>query len=99
MSEISTVRAAPPPRQRRRDRSWCRLATRRRLFATTAQPRMRGSGTHQGDEAPVARDEKLHLLYRIPLLSSLDKHKIARVGELTEEVDVPAGKGLIPQRD
>jgi CRP/FNR family cyclic AMP-dependent transcriptional regulator len=47
----------------------------------------------------VARDEKLDLLYRIPLFANLDKHKIERVGELTEEVDVPAGKVLIRQGD
>ena len=56
-------------------------------------------GTPHGDEAPVARDEKLDLLYRIPLFADLDKHKIERVGELTEEVDVPAGKVLIRQGD
>jgi CRP/FNR family transcriptional regulator, cyclic AMP receptor protein len=47
----------------------------------------------------VARDEKLDLLHRIPLFANLDKHKIERVGELTEEVDVPAGKVLIRQGD
>ena len=47
----------------------------------------------------MARDEKLDLLHRIPLFATLDKHKIERVGELTEEVDVPAGKVLIRQGD
>jgi len=47
----------------------------------------------------VARDEKLDLLHRIPLFAKLDRHKITRVGELTDQVDVPAGKMLIRQGD
>jgi CRP/FNR family transcriptional regulator, cyclic AMP receptor protein len=47
----------------------------------------------------VARDEKLDLLRGIPLFAKLDRHKIARVGELTDQVDVPAGKMLIRQGD
>jgi CRP/FNR family cyclic AMP-dependent transcriptional regulator len=48
---------------------------------------------------PVARDEKLELLNRIPLFSRLDTHNIARVGMLADEVDVPSGKVLIRQGD
>jgi len=47
----------------------------------------------------VARDAKLDLLHRIPLFSGLDRHQIERLGQLAEEVDVPAGKVLIRQGD
>ena len=45
----------------------------------------------------MARDEKLDLLQGIPLFAGLDRHHIERLGMLTEEVDVPAGKVLIRQ--
>jgi CRP/FNR family transcriptional regulator, cyclic AMP receptor protein len=45
----------------------------------------------------VARDEKLDLLHRIPLFAGFDRHHLERLGMLTEEVDVPAGKVLIRQ--
>jgi CRP-like cAMP-binding protein len=45
----------------------------------------------------VARDEKLDLLQSIPLFAGLDRHHVERLGMLTEEVDVPAGKVLIRQ--
>jgi CRP/FNR family transcriptional regulator, cyclic AMP receptor protein len=45
----------------------------------------------------VARDEKLDLLHRIPLFAGFDRHHLVRLGMLTEEVDVPAGKVLIRQ--
>jgi CRP/FNR family cyclic AMP-dependent transcriptional regulator len=45
----------------------------------------------------VARDEKLELLKRIPLFAGFDRHHHERLGMLTEEVDVPAGKVLIRQ--
>lgn len=45
----------------------------------------------------MARDEKLDLLQGIPLFADLDRHHIERLGMLTEEVDVPAGKVLIRQ--
>jgi CRP-like cAMP-binding protein len=45
----------------------------------------------------VARDEKLDLLQRIPLFAGFDRHHVERLGMLTEEVDVPAGKVLIRQ--
>ena len=47
----------------------------------------------------MARDAKLDLLHRIPLFSGLDRHQIERLGQLAEEVDVPAGKVLIRQGD
>jgi CRP/FNR family transcriptional regulator, cyclic AMP receptor protein len=45
----------------------------------------------------VARDEKLDLLHSIPLFDRLDRKHLERLGALTEEVDVPAGKVLIRQ--
>ena len=47
----------------------------------------------------MAHDEKLELLHRIPLFAQFDRHHIERLGMLTEEVDVPAGKVLIRQGD
>jgi CRP-like cAMP-binding protein len=47
----------------------------------------------------VARDEKLDLLHSIPLFAGLDRHHLERLGMLTEEIDVPAGKVLIRQGD
>ena len=45
----------------------------------------------------MARDEKLDLLQRIPLFGGLNRHGIERLGQLAEEVDVPAGKVLMRQ--
>ncbi|MEX2137066.1 MAG: cyclic nucleotide-binding domain-containing protein [Chloroflexota bacterium] len=45
----------------------------------------------------MARDEKLDLLHTIPLFARLDRKHLERLGMLTEEVDVPAGKVLIRQ--
>lgn len=45
----------------------------------------------------MARDEKLDLLHGVPLFASLDRRHLERLGMLTEEVDVPAGKVLIRQ--
>jgi CRP-like cAMP-binding protein len=45
----------------------------------------------------VARDQKLDLLHGIPLFARLDRKHLARLGMLTDEVDVPAGKVLIRQ--
>jgi len=45
----------------------------------------------------VARDEKLDLLHTIPLFARFDRKHLERLGMLTEEVDVPAGKVLIRQ--
>jgi CRP/FNR family transcriptional regulator, cyclic AMP receptor protein len=47
----------------------------------------------------VARDEKLDLLHRIPLFSGFDRHRLERLGQLADEVDVPAGKVLMRQGD
>ena len=47
----------------------------------------------------MARDEKLDLLHSIPLFANLDRRHLERLGMLTEEVDVPAGKVLIRQGD
>jgi CRP-like cAMP-binding protein len=47
----------------------------------------------------MARDEKLELLHGIPLFAGLDRHHLERLGMLTDEVDVPAGKVLIRQGD
>ncbi len=40
----------------------------------------------------MARDEKLDLLHRIPLFSGFDRHRLERLGQLADEVGVPAGK-------
>jgi CRP/FNR family transcriptional regulator, cyclic AMP receptor protein len=45
----------------------------------------------------VARDEKLDLLHRIPLFSGCDRRGLERLGQLSDEVDVPAGKVLMRQ--
>jgi CRP-like cAMP-binding protein len=45
----------------------------------------------------VARDEKLELLHSIPIFGRFDRKHLERLGMLTEEVDVPAGKVLIRQ--
>ena len=45
----------------------------------------------------MARDEKLDLLQGIALFAELDRHHLERLGMLTEEVDVPAGKVLMRQ--
>ncbi len=47
----------------------------------------------------MARDEKLDLLHRIPLFSGFDRHRLERLGQLADEVDVPAGKVLMRQGD
>ena len=39
-------------------------------------------------------DHKLELLKHVPLFKDLSKHDIEQVGQLTEEVDVPAGQVL-----
>ena len=45
----------------------------------------------------MATDEKLELLRRIPLFGGCDHRHVQRIGQLAEEVDVPAGKVLIRQ--
>ena len=47
----------------------------------------------------AGKDEKLELLKRIPLFGGMDKRQIARLGELTDEIDVPAGRVLMREGD
>jgi CRP-like cAMP-binding protein len=47
----------------------------------------------------MARDDKLDLLHRIPLFSTLGAKQLERLGMLADEVDVPAGKVLMRQGD
>jgi CRP/FNR family cyclic AMP-dependent transcriptional regulator len=47
----------------------------------------------------VARDEKLDLLHRIPLFSAFNRKDLERLGQLADEVDVPAGRCLMAQGD
>ena len=43
------------------------------------------------------KDPKLELLRSIPLFAHLGSHEIERLGQLFDEVDVPAGKVLMRQ--
>ena len=45
----------------------------------------------------MVRDEKLDLLHRIPLFGGCDRRGLERLGQLSDEVDVPAGKVLMRQ--
>jgi CRP/FNR family cyclic AMP-dependent transcriptional regulator len=45
----------------------------------------------------VARDEKLDLLRTIPLFAGLGRRHIERLGQLCDEVDLPAGHVLMRQ--
>jgi CRP-like cAMP-binding protein len=45
----------------------------------------------------MARDEKLDLLRRIPLFAALGGREIERLGQLTDEFDLPAGRALMRQ--
>lgn len=45
----------------------------------------------------MAKDEKLELLHRIPLFSAFGGKQLRRLGELADEVDVPAAKVLMRQ--
>jgi CRP/FNR family transcriptional regulator, cyclic AMP receptor protein len=47
----------------------------------------------------VARDEKLDLLHRIPLFSAFGRRELERLGQLADEVDVPAERCLMAQGD
>lgn len=47
----------------------------------------------------MARDEKLDLLRRIPLFAGLGNREIQRLGMLTDEIDLPAGRVLMRQGD
>jgi CRP-like cAMP-binding protein len=45
----------------------------------------------------MARDEKLDLLRRIPLFAGLGNREVERLGQLTDEIDLPAGRVLMRQ--
>ncbi len=47
----------------------------------------------------MAKDEKLELLRGIPLFAGLSGSAIERLGQLTEEVDLSAGRVLMRQGD
>ncbi|MEP7081828.1 MAG: cyclic nucleotide-binding domain-containing protein [Chloroflexota bacterium] len=47
----------------------------------------------------MARDEKLEKLRRVPLFAGLGKRELERLGVLTDEVDLPAGRVLMRQGD
>lgn len=47
----------------------------------------------------MARDQKLDLLHRIPLFSAFDRRELQRLGQLADEVDVPAERCLMAQGD
>jgi hypothetical protein len=69
-------------------------ARRFRSFANG--PAQRILAAHR-EEKRVARDEKLDLLHRIPLFSGFDRRRLERLGQLADEVDVPAEKVLMRQ--
>jgi len=48
---------------------------------------------------PVARDEKIEKLRRVPLFAGFGKRELERLGMLTDEVDLPAGRVLMQQGD
>ena len=43
------------------------------------------------------QDQKLEMLARVPLLSGLTAADIAKVGRITDEIDLPAGKAVVRQ--
>jgi len=45
----------------------------------------------------VARDEKLDLLKSIPLFAGFGRRELERLGQLTDQVDLPAGRVLMRQ--
>jgi len=47
----------------------------------------------------MARDEKLELLATIPLFAGFGRRQLERLGQLADEVDVPAGHVLMRQGD
>lgn len=47
----------------------------------------------------MARDPKLDLLHSIPLFSRLGQREVERLGQLVDEIDVPAGQVLMRQGD
>lgn len=47
----------------------------------------------------AGRDPKLELLKRIPLFAGLNRRQIERLGQLTDEVNVPSGRVLMREGD
>ena len=47
----------------------------------------------------AVRDEKLELLQTIPLFRGLSRRQIERLGQLTDEIDLPGGRVLMRQGD
>jgi CRP-like cAMP-binding protein len=45
----------------------------------------------------MARDEKLELLKTVPLFAGLSNRELQRIGELADEVDVPADRVIMRQ--
>lgn len=45
----------------------------------------------------MSRDEKIEKLRRVPLFAGLGKRELERLGMLTDEVDLPAGRVLMRQ--
>ncbi len=45
----------------------------------------------------VARDEKIELLKTVPLFRGLGSSEMQRIGQLVDEVDLPAGRVLMRQ--
>jgi CRP/FNR family transcriptional regulator, cyclic AMP receptor protein len=43
------------------------------------------------------RDEKLELLRRVPLFAGLGRRELERLGQLADEIDLPAGRTLMRQ--
>ena len=46
----------------------------------------------EGEMAPI--DQKLELLKHVPLFKDVSRHDLEQIGQLAEEVDVPAGQVL-----
>jgi CRP-like cAMP-binding protein len=53
-----------------------------------------GPSTTIGEGEMAQIDQKLELLKHVPLFKELSRHDIEQVGQLAEEVDVPAGQVL-----
>ncbi len=47
----------------------------------------------------MARDEKLELLRGVPLFTGLGRRELERLGELGDEVDLPAGRTFVREGD
>lgn len=57
------------------------------------------AGFERSGAKPVARDEKLEKMRRVPLFAGLGGRELERLGMLTDEVDLPAGRVLMRQGD